>query len=106
MKTLTSVSAAHVSRVLRDADIEKSETGYGRVSSVTSEGFAVIKTEAGVIVRYVSSSIPMRSDKSVHDFEIRRLIALTDIYVALSDKGYKLSSIENGFTWVVGKAAL
>lgn len=97
-------SAAHISRILRDADIEKSETGYGRVSSVTSEGFAVIKSEAGVIVRYVSSSLPMRSNKSVKDFEIRRLIALTDIYVALSDKGYKLSSIENGNTWLVTKA--
>lgn len=99
---VANVSAAHVSRILRDADITKSETGYGRVSSVTNEGFAVIKTEAGVIVRYVSSSIGMRSEKSAADFETRRLIALTDIYMALSDKGYVLH-FNNG-SWSVSKA--
>ena len=102
MTTVAYASAAQISRILRESGLTKSESGYGRVSSVTNEGFQVIKDIDGVVVRYVSSSIPMRSDKSVADFNTRKLIALTDIYVALSDKGFVLNYFE-GRGWLVKK---
>jgi hypothetical protein len=88
MATVTKTNAATISRLLNSADILKSSTGAGRVSTVLTEGFSVTKNFDGqIIVQYVSSS-SMKNEKVYEAFLVRRTEALAKIANILADKGY------------------
>ena len=96
MATITKANAATISRLLNSAQIVKSSSGAGRVSTVTTEGYSVTKNFDGqIIVQYVSSS-SMKNDKVYEAFSVRKNEAIIKIASILTQKGYEFGYTERG----------
>lgn len=89
--------AGIVSRYLNASGICKSQTGKGRVSSVSSEGFEVFKNYEGqVIVKYHARSSALKSERERFIPKLEQ--AMTEIAAVLTAKGYALEVYGgNGF---------
>ena len=81
-------NTATISRLLNAAGIRKSETGKGKVSLMTSEGFIVTKNYHGeTIVKYVPDSWTNHSNDY---FDTRWSLAIGRIVMILTRKDYEL----------------